>query len=445
MEKDEIAPHVKEIARVLGNKVEESKIEEELENYLNVYRVSLDTAKRSVVKNFGGDPNALTRGNRRKVSDVKGGEQNVDLLVRVLTFNPKEVDIKGEKRQLVYGLVADETGSMGYTLWEPQRLQFKPGDVIMLRNAYSKEYNGKVDLNLSNRATVEQMAKDALPQIDAPASTGGSYAPAEVVKVSELADGMNNVTVSGRIVTVERREIKTEDGAKVVFSGLLADETGKVQYSAWADYQLKEGELLRISRAYVKGWKGVPKLNFGERAGVVRLKPEDLPEVVSSKPKPRGIEDIERVGGATDALVIGTIVDVKEGSGLIKRCPQCKRVVLKGACRIHGKVDGAWDLRVKAILDDGNSTLAVVMNRPVTEAMLGQKLEECVKLAQEALNPDVVREMVEEKILAKPYQVRGNVLSDEYGLMMIVNEASPAQTDVKEAAVALLADLEGFQ
>ncbi|OPY34092.1 MAG: Replication factor A [Methanomassiliicoccales archaeon PtaU1.Bin124] len=443
MEKDEIAPHVKEIARVLNGKVEESKIEEELENYLNVYRVSLDTAKRSVVKNFGGDPNALTRGNRRKVSDVKGGEQNVDLLVRVLTLNPKEVEIKGEKRQLAYGLVADETGSMGYTLWEPQRLLFKPGDVIMLRNAYSKEYNGRVDLNLGNRANVEQMPKDALPQIDAPA--GGSYAPGETVKVGELADGMNNVTVSGRIVTVERREINTEDGAKVVFSGILADETGKVQYSAWADYQLKEGELVRISRAYVKGWKGVPKLNFGERAGVVRLKAEDLPEVTSGKPKPRSIEDIERVGGATDALVIGTIVDVKEGSGLIKRCPQCKRVVLKGACRIHGKVEGIWDLRVKAILDDGNSTLAVVMNRTVTETVLGQKLEDCVKRAQEALNPDVVREMVEEKILAKPMQVRGNVLSDEYGLMMIVSEASAVETDLKEAAVAMLAELEGFQ
>src|SRR5205823_11896214 len=47
--KEELAPHVSDITRVLGNKVSEQEIERELSSYLNVYRVSLDTAKRSIV------------------------------------------------------------------------------------------------------------------------------------------------------------------------------------------------------------------------------------------------------------------------------------------------------------------------------------------------------------------------------------------------------------
>jgi replication factor A1 len=444
MNKEELAPHVKEIARVLGNKVEESRIEEELENYLNVYRVSLETAKRSVVKNFGGDPNGLSKGNRRKVADIKGGEQSVDLAVKVITANPKDIEVDGKPRSLVYGLMADETGTINYSLWDPQRIALKPGEVVLVRNAYTKEYNGRVDLNLGNRANVEALPQDAVVA-DVSMSAPISYGAGETVKVAQLADGMNNVTVSTRILSVERKEVGQGDSAKVVYQGMMADDSGKVQFSAWHDFDLKPNEVVKVSKAYVKGWKGVPKLNFGERSLVVRLPESSMPDVVSSRPKPRTIEDVERVGGATDALIIGTIVDIKEGSGLIRRCPQCKRVVQKGACRLHGKVDGFPDLRVKAVLDDGNASLTAVMNRPVTELLIGMNLEECVRQAKEAMNTEVIREIVEDKLLARPLELRGNVLSDEFGLMMIVIDASSVRMDVQAKAAEILANVEGFQ
>ncbi|QLH74757.1 MAG: DNA-binding protein [Methanomassiliicoccales archaeon] len=444
MDKNEIAPHVKEIARVLEGKVEESKIEEELENYLNVYRVSLDTAKRSVVKSFGGDPNALGKEAPRKIADIKGGEASVDILAKVVTVNPKEIPGTDGKpaKQIVYGIVADDTGSMSYTAWDPSRFQARPGDVVLIKNGYTREYNGRVDLNLGSRAIVEQRPKDDMQGGEMSIRSSYSAGP---VKVCELSDGMNNVTVSGRILSVERREVPTEDGPKVVFSGILEDDTGRVQYSAWHDFDLKPNEVVKITNGYVKSWKGVPKLNFGEKATVNRLRIEDLPELNRGKPKPRTIMDIEKVGGATDAVVEGTIVDVREGSGLLKRCPQCKRVVQKGACLLHGKVNGTDDLRTKAVLDDGEASMAVIFNRAVTESVLGLTLEDCKRRAQEAMTTDVIKEMIEEKILAMPMSVRGNVLKDDYGLMMIVSEASFVNVDVKEEATKLLTKLEGFQ
>jgi replication factor A1 len=267
----------------------------------------------------------------------------------------------------------------------------------------------------------------------------------ETVKVASLQDGMNNVTVTGKILSVESKEVEASGAKKIVFSGMLADETGKVQYSAWHDFGLKPNEVVTISRAYVKGWRGVPKLNFGERSGVMRLKDDLLPDVEASRPKKRSLEDIERVGGATDVLVEGTIVDIKEGSGLIFRCPQCKRVVQKGACRIHGKVEGIPDLRIKAVIDDGTAAITAVIGRGITEALMATTLEACMREAREAMNMDVIKEHMDEKLFAKPVLVRGNVMSDEFGLMMIVNDAKVAPIDVKEEATHLLVEQEGFQ
>jgi len=72
-------------------------------------------------------------------------------------------------------------------------------------------------------------------------------------------------------------------------------------------------------------------------------------------------------------------------------------------------------------------------------------LDECVRQAKEAMNAEVIREVVEEKLLARPLELRGNVLNDEYGLMMIVSEASPIRVDVQARAAELLAETEGFQ
>ena len=43
------------------------------------------------------------------------------------------------------------------------------------------------------------------------------------------------------------------------------------------------------------------------------------------------------------------MIDIQTGSGLIKRCPECKRALVKGACAEHGKVKGEYDLRINRI------------------------------------------------------------------------------------------------
>ena len=49
------APHLEDIARVLGDEVDRELIARELDEYLNVYRVPLGTAKDSIVKTAAWD------------------------------------------------------------------------------------------------------------------------------------------------------------------------------------------------------------------------------------------------------------------------------------------------------------------------------------------------------------------------------------------------------
>ncbi len=440
MEREELAPHVREIARVLGKDVDEQAIWKELETYLNLYRVSLETAKRSIVKKLGGDPSSLAKGTRKQIGQLGVSEQSVDLLVKVITVNQRDIEVDGTSKPILYGILGDESGTVPFTAWDADRYAFGKGDVVLIRNAYTKEWGGQPQVNLGNRAIVEPQDPGA---VSIGEGQGPYYQEPKEVRIAGLQDNMGNVTVTGRVMTLEKKSVETSAGAKTVFSGTIADETGKVQFSAWHDFELKQNEVITIRGAYVRGWRGIPQLNFGERAQVIRPQVKFPGAAELSRPTARSIGDLERAGGGIEILVTGTIVDIRKGTGLIFRCPECNRVVQKGSCRIHGTVSASPDLRIKAVVDDGSSAMTAIMGRKITESLTGIGLEDALRKAREAMNPDVIGEKIEGKLFAQPVELVGNVTSDEYGLMMIVSAAKIVVPEVREQAAALLATMEG--
>src|SRR3989475_7743386 len=97
-----------------------------------------------------------------------------------------------------------------------------------------------------------------------------SVGKATPVRVVDVREGASDVVGTDRILSVERREVEVDGNPKAVFSGVLADETGKTQFSAWKDFELKAEEILRIEGAYVKSWRGIPPVCFDERATITR-------------------------------------------------------------------------------------------------------------------------------------------------------------------------------
>jgi replication factor A1 len=188
---------------------------------------------------------------------------------------------------------------------------------------------------------------------------------------------------------------------------------------------LSSGEVIKITGAYVRSWRGVPKLNFDERMEVERLPDSELPPL-----KELNINKINRIdklldtGGGLDVTLEGTILEVKDGSGLILRCPECKRVLRGSECMVHGTQQGITDLRVKAVLDDGTDAILAVLNSDITSKLLGKTLEEC-KQELKTAGPDFLNKLNEELndiLLLQPIRVKGTVTTDEYGAMMICTD-----------------------
>jgi replication factor A1 len=434
--REQIAPHVKDITRALEGKVSEEVVERELENYLTVYRVSLETAKRSIVKKYGGNPARLSIGVMKAIKDLVADEPSVNLLCKVISLNSKELEREGGSKEIYYGILADDTGTVPFTAWEVSGLNIGAGDVIRVQNAYTKEFRGQVQVNFGSRTTV---TKDESTLLQVSSVERG---PATPVKLGEVREGMRDLAVTARILSVERREVEVSGKPKVVFSGILADDTGKVQFSSWHDFGLKEGEAVRIEGGYVSSWRGLPQLSFDERASLERVKETSLPPVEElDRSRRMWIEELIQRGGGIDILVRGIVIEVKEGSGLVYRCPQCRRVVRKGTCRIHGEVQGEPDLRTKAVIDDGSGALTAIFNRELTEALLEKDLQTCISEAKEAMDQEVIRDYLADILIAQPVEARGNVTSDDYGLMMIARSAQVLRVDIQQEARALLEQL----
>jgi replication factor A1 len=425
---EDLRAHVDDIAKALGNKVDRDRIAKELDNYIRVYRVNIDDAKRSIVRKFGGTAMRFAVGVDKKLSGLKGGEMNVNLLCRVVSVNAKTIDSNGTKKEIMYGILGDDTGTTPFTAWETENLELEKGDVIRIENAYTKEWMGRVQVYFGSRISITQMPKESLP-----------YPQSAVSKIGELEDGQRNVSVVGRILSIEKREVTVDGKQKFVFSGIIGDATGRVGFSAWSDFGLKDDEVVKIDNAYIKSWRGIPQLTFDDKATVERVD-EELP---SKKDIMRGGR--VRIGdtdGGVDIVVEGVVVDVKPGSGLIYRCPECNRAVKKGECSIHGNVDAQPDLRIKAIVDDGTGAVNALVGRELTEKILGKDLNKSLEETRNSPNPELIKDELFDRLVSRPMMFRGNILKDDFGLTMIVNSVESIKSDLRQEAKDLLDGLE---
>ncbi len=436
MNMEELTPHIEELKRVLNGKVDEDTIIKELDTYLNSYQTSIDAAKRGIIRKYGETDTSFVTAESvvKKIGELRGNEPCVDITARAVYVDRKTVNVKGSAKKIISGIIGDETGSCSFTIWEDKGQELEKGCVYVFKNVYTKVWNDKVQVNMGNRGKIESSdVKIEMPDRSL------SLAPTEA-KIGEIKDGIGNISVTGRIISVETRNITVQGEPKQVWSGIIADDTGKIQYSAWNDYSLKEGETIRIENAYVRAWRGIPQLNMGDRCTLSRV--DDTFGNIEIEGNKKTIGQLVAIGGGLDMIVTGSVVSIRQGSGLIRRCPECNRSVLNDECTAHGKVEGVYDLRMKLIIDDGTGAISTILNRELTEKLTGVTLGIATELAKTRGDSSIVASSLGEKIMMQKLTIKGNVMSDDYGLSMIVQEADAEKPDVSKDAEKLLSDVE---
>jgi replication factor A1 len=239
-----------------------------------------------------------------------------------------------------------------------------------------------------------------------------------------------------RVVEAEERTIDGRDGETDILDGVFGDETARLPFTDWDPHDaVTEGASVRVENAYVREFRGVPQVNVSEFSTV---EPLDRDVAVSESGTAMSVREAVGTGGAYDVELTGTVVAVREGSGLIERCPECDRVVDGGECRSHGQVDGYDDLRTKAILDDGTDTVTVVLDDDRTAELYGGGLEAAREAARDAMDREVVADAIRERIVGREFVASGHLSVDDYGANLEAHRFAAAEDDPAETAAALL-------
>ena len=434
-------PIVEELYSALEGKVEKKTLREDLEKYVLKYRTGVAVAKDSIIKKYRNPRPAGTFFNgapvTKKVKELEGTEMQVTIVARMVYVDKKTINTKAGPKEIISGILGDDTGTAPFTIWSSEG-EFEKGRVYTFKNGYTKKWQDQVQVNIGHNGSV--VPNDDVT-IAAPAGNVSAPSSARDVNIADITDQTKNVNVTGRISGVESRLIKVKGEDKTVYGGILTAETGRIQFTSWVDHGLKDGEVITAKNAYIRSWKGIPQLNIGDNTQVERS--DRAIEAAPSGPSQKTVEDIMKVGGGLDLSITGTIVDVRGGSGLIKRCPQCNRSVLGEECSLHGRIEPVMDLRLKLTIDDGTGAISAIINRKDTENITGITLDAAIEMAKEKGDMSIVADRMSSTLLLKKVTVTGNVMSDEYGPQMSVRGTELATTDVQKEAEELYSIVEG--
>jgi replication factor A1 len=414
--------HAEALASDLG--VDKTEVKADLESLLE-YNVPVEEAKASIRRKHGGDGGSSAAPTAKAIEEVTPDDGSVTVTVRVLTRGTRSIRYQGDDQVIHEGEFADETGRISYTAWES--FDFEPGDSITVGNANVREWEGAPELNLGSNTTVSPVSDP----VETPYSVGGDR------DLLDLEPGDRGRTVEVTVQEVERRTIDGRDGETEILSGVVADESARLPLTDWDPHPAVEaGAALRLSDVYVREYRGVPQVNVTEFSTVERLDRE----ISAPASAPRlPVRDAVDSGGLFDVELVGNVIQVRDGSGLIERCPECGRVVQNGQCRAHGDVDGEDDLRVKAILDDGTGTVTVVLDADLTAAVYGGDVEDAKDAARDAMDKTVVADAIRDRIVGREFRVRGSLSVDEYGATLDAETFGESEDDPADRARDLLA------
>ncbi|GAB7012693.1 Single-stranded DNA binding protein [Halolamina salina] len=420
----DVDKHAEELASALG--VDKQEVKEDLENLLQ-YSVPIDEAKQSVRRKHGDGGGGDATPESLDVADLTTEHDNVTVTVRVLTKGTRSIRYQGEDITIREGEFADETGTVSYTAW--QEFGFEPGDTVTVGNAGVREWEGSPELNLGDSTSVALESEE----LDVPYEIGGER------DLIDLEPGDRGRTVEVQVVEVEERTIDGRDGETEILSGVIGDETGRLPFTDWDPHpEIETGESVRLEDVYVREYRGAPSVNVSEFSTVTAL--DEAVSVTDSAPS-MSIGEAVTGGGLFDVELSGNVIEVRDGSGLIQRCPECNRAIQNGECRSHGEVDGEDDLRTKAILDDGTGTCTVILGRELTEEIYGGDLDDAREAAREAMDREVVAETIAEALVGDAYRARGSLSVDEYGANLNADAFEPVDEKPEAEARELLAAL----
>ncbi|ATZ60598.2 MAG: replication factor A [Methanosarcinales archaeon Met12] len=265
----------------------------------------------------------------------------------------------------------------------------------------------RVPVDEAKRSVVNQYLRKS----DIPRNEFYVRSESDFVKIRDIQSEGRWVSLKAKVV-----QLWSSESESIAQVGLIGDDTGTIKFVNWAKSNctmVEEDRNYVFKNVVTDSWQGRFQVNFNKNTEI------------------QGIEEEIEVGSLVEEIM-GVIIDIQSGSGLIKRCESCNRALVKGSCGEHGKVEGKYDLRVKAIIDDGKIVQDALLNRDAIETLTGITLDRARKMAAEALDSSVVLDALADKLIGRYFKVQGPKIG-RYMLVEEIQKMSMASNDdVKE-------------
>ncbi len=364
-------------------------------------------------------------------------EGNYTIVGRLLASRPDVIHRKDGSGSIdvVRGRIADESGAIGFLSWES--FDHEIGSLLKLENAQVRVFRNTPEINIGASTKIEIFH-------DSNFATSDDLMARSVSKIEDLRDGSRDVEIVVQIQKMIRRDFQTKDGEeKSVWSGDIADPTGKCRCSIWQDppFDYEDTPItVRLKGVRVRAWQGIPDITVDNvsqievLAGAPWGDDVDLADNVVDVPLSELTSGASRVGISTQ----GHLISIKEDSGVIYRCTECRRVLRDGECAIHGAQEGNQDIRLRMVLDDRSSSLSLIVNKEGTESLTGMTQEEIANFIQENGSMTFVQNM-REKLLGCKLMAYGRTIVDEQGAMLLSDKVEIVEVDSVMVAAELRA------
>jgi len=253
---------------------------------------------------------------------------------RVLSSREDQIHRKDGSGSLdvVRGRIADESGTIGFLSWEP--FAHEIGSLIKIDGAQVRTFRETPELNFGRTTKIE-------PFHDANFADTEKLASQNMKTVSQLTDGSRDVEIIVQITEWEKRSFTKDGVEKHLWSGQIADLTGRCRMSAWEELPIEANKLpltVKLSGVRVRAWQGIPDITVDTAKQVEFLDTPPWDESINLEDHVVEVEltELTKSSSRVGITTKGTIVSVRDDSGIILRCVECRRVLRDGECASCG-------------------------------------------------------------------------------------------------------------
>ena len=366
------------------------------------------------------------------ISDIPK-EGYICVVGRVLASRPDQIHRKDGSGSIdvVRGRLADDTGTIGFLSWEP--FEHEVGTLLKIDGAQVRSFRDTPELNFGRTTRIEVFHDASFADLE-------TLAASTLTTVSALRDGSRDVDAVVQITEITKRTFNREGEEKFLWSGQIADPTGRCRISIWDALPFDEADLpvtVEVKGARVRAWQGIPDITV-DNAGqltVLESPPWDDAMDLTNHAVDVKLTDVVAGPSRVGIKTRGIVVSVREDSGFIMRCTECRRVLRDGACFEHGPNEGTEDVRLRLVVDHDGVTAAVLVNKEASLAALGMSLDQMREKVEELGDLGFVQD-VREQMLGRNITVSGRSIVDDQGAMVLADgfevEAHDAQMRASE-------------